>query len=46
MTWKEFLGIVETLKEFQNILLGHEKEAFADHDNITYETIYDDSQQM
>ena len=30
---------METLKEFQNILLRHEIEVFADHKNLTYETI-------
>ena len=30
---------METLKEFRNILLGHEIEVFTDHYNITYETI-------
>ena len=39
MTDKEPISIVETLKEFQNILLRHEIEVFADHKNLTYETI-------
>ena len=39
MTDKEPISIVETLKEFQNTLLRHEIEVFADHNNLTYETI-------
>ena len=39
MTGKKLLSIVETLKYFQNILLGHKIGVFMDHKNITYETI-------
>ena len=46
MTEKELLSIVETLKEFRNILLVHGIEEFTDHNNITYETIYSVSQHL
>ena len=39
MTEKELISIVETLEEFQSILLGHKIEVFMDHNNLTYETI-------
>ena len=35
-TERELLSVVETLKEYQNILLGHEMEVFTDHKNLTF----------
>jgi RNase H-like domain found in reverse transcriptase len=35
-TKRELLSIIETLKEYRNILLGHKIEVFIDHQNLMY----------
>ena len=42
VTERELLAIVETLKEFRNILLGQRIVVHTDHQNLTYKTFNTD----
>ena len=45
-TERELLSIVETLKEFRNILLGHKIKVYTDHKNLVHETTLMSSQRV
>ena len=42
VTERELLAIVETLKEFRNILLGQQLKVYTDHMNLTYKNFNTD----
>ena len=45
-TERELLSIVETLKEFRNILLGQKIKVYTDHKNLVHETTLMSSQRV
>ena len=45
-TEQELLSIVETLKEFRNILLGQRIKIFTDHKNLVHESELKTSQRI
>ena len=45
-TEKELLSIVESLKEFRNILFGYEINVYSDHKNLVYEATLSESQRV